>query len=82
METARKNGIAVQECVCGGLTSTDAEVTQVSRMGVPTVLIELPLKYMHTSVETFDMHALTECARLLTAYCAAIDDSWRDELWN
>ena len=47
-----------------------------------SVLLELPLKYMHTSVETFDMHALTECARLLTAYCAAIDDSWRDELWN
>ena len=63
-------------------TRATTSLGEVRQPRFPSVLLELPLKYMHTSVETFDMHALTECARLLTAYCAAIDDSWRDELWN
>ena len=48
---------------------------------MPTVLLSLPLKYMHTNVETFDMHALTEGARMLAHYLAAVDESWEDELW-
>ncbi|MEI3429441.1 MAG: hypothetical protein V8Q82_09570 [Christensenellales bacterium] len=76
------NNITLQSAVAPRYTYTDADNIGLARDGVPSVLLELPLKYMHTSVETFDMHALTECARLLTAYCAAIDDSWRDELWN
>lgn len=80
-EVARENNIEVQSAVVPRYTSTDADSLSGVRGGVPTVLLELPLKYMHTSVETFDMHALTECARLLCAYCAAINDTWRDELW-
>lgn len=81
MDIASENSIEVQTSIVPRDTSTDADDIGIVRAGIPTVLLELPLKYMHTSVETFDMHALTECARLLTAYCAAIDDSWRDELW-
>lgn len=81
MDIASENNIDVQTSIVPRSTSTDADDIAIVRDGIPTVLLELPLKYMHTSVETFDMHALTECARLLTAYCAAIDDSWRDELW-
>ena len=81
-EIAKENNITLQSAVAPRYTYTDADNIGLARDGVPSVLLELPLKYMHTSVETFDMHALTECARLLTAYCAAIDDSWRDELWN
>lgn len=82
METARKNGIAVQGCVCGGLTSTDAEVTQVSRMGVPTVLIELPLKYMHTTVETLSLDTTRECARLLSCFVREILAEWGNIQWQ
>ena len=82
MKIAKENNITLQSAVAPRYTYTDADNIGLARDGVPSVLLELPLKYMHTSVETFDMHALTECARLLTAYCAAIDDSWRDELWN
>ena len=81
-EIAKEHNITLQSAVAPRYTSTDADDIGLARDGVPSVLLELPIKYMHTSVETFDMHTLTECARLLTAYCAAIDDSWRDELWN
>lgn len=81
-EIAKENNIELQTAVVPLYTATDADELGRARGGVPVVLLELPLKYMHTSVEVFDMHALTECARLLSHYCAAIDDSWRDELWT
>lgn len=36
----------------GGDTGTDAWAIQVVRCGVPTVLFSIPLRYMHTPVET------------------------------
>ena len=81
-EIAAEINTEVQTGVSTRGTGTDADTLTIVRGGVPTVLLELPLKYMHTSVELFDMRAVTECARLLTAYCSAIDDSWRDELWT
>lgn len=81
-EVAREINTEVQTGVSTRGTGTDADSLGIVRGGVPCVLLELPLKYMHTSVELFDMRALTECARLLAAYCAAIDDTWRDELWT
>ena len=61
---------------------TDADDLSLVRNGVPTVLLSLPLKYMHTNVETFDMHALEEGGRLLAHYLSAMDASWEEELWN
>lgn len=80
-ETAKENGVALQVEITPSYTSTDADELSTTRAGVPTVLLSLPLKYMHTNVETFDMHALTEGSRLLAHYLAAMDASWEDELW-
>ncbi len=81
-ETAKENGIELQFAVDPRYTSTDADELSVTRAGVPTVLLSLPIKYMHTNVETLDMHALKEGGRLLAHYLAAIQGSWEDELWN
>ena len=80
-EAAHENGVSLQTAVDPRATYTDADELSLSRAGVPTVLLSLPLKYMHTNVETFDMHALTEGARMLAHYLAAVDESWEDELW-
>ena len=68
--------------VCARYTGTDADELGVTRAGVPTVLLSLPIKYMHTNVETLDMHAVTEGARLLALYLAQVDENWEEELWN
>ena len=39
----------------GGHTGTDAWVVQTSRLGVATLLLSIPLRYMHTTVETLSM---------------------------
>ena len=81
-DTARENGIELQTEVVPRYTSTDADELSITRAGVPSVLLSLPIKYMHTNVETFDMHALTEGGRLLALYLANMEESWEEELWN
>lgn len=82
MEVAKAQNIEVQTAVVPRTTSTDADNLGIQRGGIPTVLLELPLKYMHTSVELLDMHTLEEGARLLAHFAAAVDESWEEELWN
>lgn len=82
MEVAKAQNIEVQTAVVPRTTSTDADNLAIQRGGIPTALLELPLKYMHTSVEMLDMRTLEEGARLLAHFAAAVDESWEDELWN
>lgn len=81
-ECARENNVQLQVSIDPRWTATDADDLSLVRNGVPTVLLSLPLKYMHTNVETFDMHALEEGGRLLAHYLSAMDASWEEELWN
>lgn len=81
-EAAKANGVALQTAIDPRYTSTDADELSLTRAGVPSVLMSLPIRYMHTNVETFDMHALTEGARLLAHFLADVDESWEAELWN
>ena len=80
-EIAKKNGVELQVAIDERRTGTDADVLTVARAGIPTVLLSLPIKYMHTNVELFDMHALKEGGRLLAHYLAQVQASWEDELW-
>lgn len=52
METANKNKIDVQLDSCSRATGTDTDAFAYSNGGVPSALISLPMKYMHTTVET------------------------------
>lgn len=81
-QAAKENGVQLQWAIDPRYTSTDADELSLVRAGVPTVLLSLPLKYMHTNVETFDMHALMEGGRLLAHYLCEMDGSWEEELWN
>ena len=80
-EIAKEQHVTIQDEILPRDTSTDADDLEAVRCGVPCVLLSLPVRYMHTSVETFDMRALEESARLLANYCLAINHTWRDALW-
>lgn len=67
-DLAEKNKISYNIDVDGGDTGTDAWTIQVSRSGVPTALLSIPLKYMHTSVETVSMADIEATARLMTEF--------------
>ena len=80
-DVAAKNGIKLNMEPSPRATGTDTDEVQIARAGVPSVLIDLPLKYMHTTVELLDMNALRECGRLTALFAAEIDEGWDDELW-
>ena len=52
IESAEKNEIPFQRSASSRSTGTDTDAFAYSNSGVPAVLISLPLKYMHTTVES------------------------------
>lgn len=62
----------------GGYTGTDAWDIQTSRGGIATALLSIPLKYMHTSVETLDIRDVKATSRLITKFISGLegDISW------
>ncbi len=57
-----------------GNSGTDAWAIQVSRSGVPTGLLSIPLRYMHTSVETLDAQDVINSGKLLAHFIAGLPD--------
>ena len=51
-------------------TGTDANPMQLSRGGMATGLLSVPLRYMHTPNELLSLDDLENTARLLAAFCA------------
>ena len=51
IETANQNEVPLQREVASRRTGTDTDAFAYSNGGVPSVLISLPLRYMHTTVE-------------------------------
>lgn len=54
--------------VMAGNTGTNAWRVQTAREGIATAVLSLPLKYMHSPVETLDLKDLEHCAALLAAF--------------
>lgn len=79
-EVARANEIAFKVLAESGATGTDAWAMQVVREGIPTGLIDIPLRYMHTSVETISITDVERIGRLLALFCASLDDKFIKQL--
>ena len=54
--------------VMAGNTGTNAWRVQTAREGIATAVLSLPLKYMHSPVETLDLTDLEAAATLLAAF--------------
>ena len=48
-------------------TGTDADAVHLSRGGVPTALVSIPIRYMHSPVELVQLDDVEACARLIAA---------------
>lgn len=66
IDLAKEKNIPYDIEVAPGNTGTNAWMLQVSGGGVPCVLISIPLRYMHTVVETIDTKDI-ECVGKLMA---------------
>lgn len=59
---------------------TDAYGLQVARQGIPTGLISIPLRYMHTMVETAAIRDVERTGRLLTEFITGLSNDFLDEI--
>lgn len=68
VEAAEEEGIPYTVEATGRGTGTDADVVHISRAGVPTGLIGIPLRYMHSPVEVMQLDDVQAAARLVAAF--------------
>lgn len=78
VEVAKDGDIPYQVEASGRGTGTDANVIQLSRSGVATGLVSIPLRYMHNPCEMVSLEDLDNTARLLAAFAQSLsaDDNW------
>lgn len=71
-QAAVRESIPHQITVYGADTETNAWMMQVAGAGVPTGLVEIPLRYMHTPVEMIHLDDMANMADLLCALVASL----------
>lgn len=65
-------------------SGTDAHAMQVAREGIPTMLISIPLRYMHTAVEMISIKDVQRAGRLVAEFIVGLEPdilasiSWED----
>jgi putative aminopeptidase FrvX len=66
--TAEEEGIAFTVESLGRGTGTDADAVHISRAGVPTGLVSVPIRYMHSPVELVSLADIELAAKLIAAF--------------
>lgn len=77
---AKSIDMSVQQEPTPGWSGTDAWAIQVSREGVPCGLVSIPLRYMHTPVETLAVKDVEKTGLLLALFIAGLEESFMEKL--
>jgi len=72
-ETATAEGIPFSLEVSRGTTNTDADAVYVSRRGVATGLVSVPLRSMHTPVETIQLDDVEAAIAVIVAFACRLE---------
>ena len=67
---AEKNGIPYTIEVMPSSTGTNADSISISRAGVKCCTVSIPIRYMHTPIETVRLSDIESAARLICEYAA------------
>ncbi len=62
---AKSKGIPYRIEVASGPSGTDAWAVQINGAGIPSMLISIPLRYMHTNIETLDLSDVDAVSALI-----------------
>ena len=71
---AEAEGIPYQFEAEPSVTGTDARAIQVTRGGIPTGLVSVPLRYMHTPTEVIALEDLENTVHLITRFALDLDE--------
>ncbi|KRQ87944.1 putative aminopeptidase YsdC [Caloramator mitchellensis] len=77
MNVADEYGISYSLDVAPGATGTESWAVQVTREGIPTLLVSVPVKYMHTSTEVVNYKDIIRAGKLLAMFISSLKN-WGD----
>jgi putative aminopeptidase FrvX len=72
-EVAESAGIPVANEAMPAASSTDADAIQLTAEGIPTMIVGIPLRYMHTPVELVALADIQGAGRLLAEFVASLE---------
>jgi endoglucanase len=72
VETAETEGIAHTVEVWTGSTHSDADAVHATRRGIPTGIVSIPLRYMHSPCELASLDDLEAVIRLVVAFAGRL----------
>ena len=82
-ELAEKLEIPFQPEVTPRMSGTDAYATQITAEGIPTMVIGIPLRYMHTPVEIVALKDIQRAGRLLAEFIASLEPDFVEKIvWD
>jgi len=82
IELAKTNDIPLQHEASSRFTGTDTDSIYHQRGGIPSALVSLPLRYMHSIVEMADFDDVNYVIDLMTAFVRSVatDESFKVEI--
>ncbi len=63
-------------------SGTDAHTLQISAEGIPTMVIGIPLRYMHTPIEVVSLKDIARTGRLLAEFAFQLDENFMEKRLN
>ena len=64
-------------------SGTDAFAIQVTAEGIPTALVEFPIRYLHTPVESVALKDIQRAGRLLAEFIASLEENFFETIkWD
>jgi putative aminopeptidase FrvX len=72
-ETAEAEGIPFTVSASARATGTDADVFHIARAGIPTSVVSVPVRYMHSPVELVQLDDVANAAKLIAAFAKRLN---------
>jgi len=64
-------------------SSTDADAMQLTAEGIPTMVVSIPERYMHTPVELVSLKDIQRAGRLLAEVIASLEADFMNQIaWD
>ncbi len=74
VEAAEAAGIEHTIEASGRTSGTDADAFQISRSGIPTGLVSIPIRYMHSPVEMVDLPDVEAAIELVATFAERLEE--------
>ena len=82
-EVAERVEIPVKDEAMPEMSSTDADAMQLTAEGIPTVVVSIPQRYMHTPVEVVALKDIQRAGRLLAEFITSLEEDFLTKIvWD